>query len=222
MMIQAIRLTRKKAALAVILAGAVLAALILLLGQHGGNVGASEQPCLSSNGERVAYLRELGWEIDPEPLTTLQFLLPPKLSGDYITYNDLQKSQGFDLETCCGKQVTRYTYTVTNYPQRPDGVQLNLYICEDLPVAGDVVCTGTDGFQDTLGFPTANGCLLIADCSTGPPPTSDRTASRLLPLSSPISSKPPKCLIHFVFQHSLIPLKIQNPEAVGNTKLNWA
>ncbi len=60
MMIQAIRLTRKKAALAVILAGAVLAALILLLGQHGGNVGASEQPCLSSNGERVAYLRELG------------------------------------------------------------------------------------------------------------------------------------------------------------------
>ena len=143
----------KKAALAVILAGAVLAALILLLGQHGGNVGASEQPCLSSNGERVAYLRELGWEIDPEPLTTLQFLLPPKLSGDYITYNDLQKSQGFDLETCCGKQVTRYTYTVTNYPQRPDGVQLNLYICEDLPVAGDVVCTGTDGFQDTLVFP---------------------------------------------------------------------
>ena len=152
MMIQAIRLTRKKAALAVILAGAVLAALILLLGQHGGNVGASEQPCLSSNGERVAYLRELGWEIDPEPLTTLQFLLPPKLSGDYITYNDLQKAQGFDLETCCGKQVTRYTYTVTNYPQRPDGVQLNLYICEDLPVAGDVVCTGTDGFQDTLVF----------------------------------------------------------------------
>ena len=205
MMIQAIRLTRKKAALAVILAGAVLAALILLLGQHGGNVGASEQPCLSSNGERVAYLRELGWEIDPEPLTTLQFLLPPKLSGDYITYNDLQKSQGFDLETCCGKQVTRYTYTVTNYPQRPDGVQLNLYICEDLPVAGDVVCTGTDGFQDTLVFPQQTDA-----------------SSSLLPLSSPISSKQPKCLIHFVFQHPLIPLKIQNPEAVGNTKLNWA
>ena len=113
MMIQAIRLTRKKAALAVILAGAVLAALILRLGQRGG-AGASEQPCLSNNGERVAYLRELGWEIDPEPLTTLQFLLPPKLSGDYITYNDLQKAQGFDLETCCGKQVTRFTYTVTN------------------------------------------------------------------------------------------------------------
>ena len=54
MMIQAIRLTRKKAALAVILAGAVLAALILLLGQRGG-MGVPEQPCLPAT--------ESGWHI---------------------------------------------------------------------------------------------------------------------------------------------------------------
>ena len=152
MMIQAVRLTRKKAALAVILAGAVMAALILLLGR-GGSPAQQDRPLLTSNAERVAYLQELGWEVVEEPVTTLQFLLPPKLKGDYVAYNDLQKSQGFDLEACCGKQVTRYTYTVSNYPQRPDGVQLNLYVCEELPVAGDVVCTGADGFQDTLVFP---------------------------------------------------------------------
>lgn len=153
MMIQAIRLTRKKAALAVVLAGAVLAALILLLGRSSGTADSPERPCLTNNAERVAYLQGLGWDVGEEPLTTLQFLLPPKLSGDYVAYNALQKTQGFDLESCCGKQVTRYTYTVTNYPNQPDGVQLNLYICEDLPVAGDVVCTGADGFQDTLIFP---------------------------------------------------------------------
>ena len=152
MMIQAVRLTRKKAALAVILAGAVMAALILLLGR-GGSPAQQDRPLLTSNAERVAYLQELGWEVVEEPVTTLQFLLPPQLKGDYVAYNDLQKSQGFDLEACCGKQVTRYTYTVSNYPQRPDGVQLNLYVCEELPVAGDVVCTGADGFQDTLIFP---------------------------------------------------------------------
>ena len=152
MMIQAVRLTRKKAALAVILAGAVMAALILLLGRSGAPV-KEDLPLLTGNAERIAYLQELGWEVAEEPVTTLQFLLPPQLKGDYVAYNDLQKSQGFDLETCCGKQVTRYTYTVTNYPQRPDGVQLNLYVCEELPVAGDVVCTGADGFQDTLVFP---------------------------------------------------------------------
>ena len=152
MMIQAVRLTRKKAALAVILAGAVMAALILLLGR-GGSPAQQDRPLLTSNAERVAYLQELGWEVVEEPVTTLQFLLPPQLKGDYVAYNDLQKSQGFDLEVCCGKQVTRYTYTVSNYPQRPDGVQLNLYVCEELPVAGDVVCTGADGFKDTLVFP---------------------------------------------------------------------
>ena len=152
MMIQAVRLTRKKAALAVILAGAVIAALILLLGRSG-SPAQQDRPLLTGNAERVAYLQELGWEVVEEPVTTLQFLLPPQLKGDYVAYNDLQKSQGFDLEACCGKQVTRYTYTVTNYPQRPEGVQLNLYVCEELPVAGDVVCTGADGFQDTLVFP---------------------------------------------------------------------
>ena len=94
MMIQAIRLTRKKAALAVILAGAVLAALILLLGQHGGNVGASEQPCLSSNGERVAYLRELVWEIDTEPLNPLPFLQQSKPSRDSLTSQQRQTFPG--------------------------------------------------------------------------------------------------------------------------------
>lgn len=152
MLIQTVRLTRKKAVLAAILAGILMAALILLLGRGGGSEEASA-PQLTGNAERVAYLRELGWEVEEEPVTTLQFLLPPQLKGDYVAYNDLQKQQGFDLEACCGKQVTRYTYAVTNYPQRPDGVQLNLYVCEELPVAGDVVCTGADGFQDTLVFP---------------------------------------------------------------------
>ena len=54
---------------------------------------------------------------------------------------------------CCGKQVSRYTYTVTNYPGRSQGVQANLYVCEGQPVAGDILCAGADGFQDTLVYP---------------------------------------------------------------------
>lgn len=150
MMIHAIRLTRKKAALAVILAGTALMALILLLGRSSAE---PTPPQLTCNAERVAYLQDLGWQVTEEPVTTLQFLLPAKLSGDYIEYNQLQRTQGFDLEQCCGKQVTRYTYAVINYPGHPDGVQVNLYVCEEAPVAGDVVCTGVDGFQAALTFP---------------------------------------------------------------------
>ena len=63
MMIQTVRLTRKKAALAVIAAGTVLAALILILGR-GGSGEEPSRPQLTGNAERVAYLQEMGWQVE--------------------------------------------------------------------------------------------------------------------------------------------------------------
>ena len=152
MFIVTTRFTRKKAVCSVILFGAVLAGLIILVSRLT-SAETPPQPQLTDNPQRVEYLRSLGWEVDPEPLETLQFLLPETLEEPYLSYNTLQKAQGFDLSACCGKQLTRYTYTVTNYPNRPAGVQVNLYICEGLPVAGDICCPGAGGFQTGLQFP---------------------------------------------------------------------
>lgn len=149
MLIWTARFSRKKAVLAVIAMGVVMAALIILMGRLPAEEESS-LPQLTDNSQRVAYLQSLGWEVEPEPLETLQFLLPDTLAEPYLTYNELQKAQGFDLTACCGKQVARYTYAVTNYPGRTAGVQANLYICEDLPVAGDVLCPGAQGFQEAL------------------------------------------------------------------------
>ena len=146
------RPSKKKAAFAVIAAGVILAAIILLVG-HFQDQRAGDLPQLTDNTQRITYLQSLGWEVESEPVETLQFLLPDPLEEPYLTYNELQKEQGFDLTACCGRQVSRYTYAVTNYPGRPSGVQLNLYICEGVPVAGDVCCPGADGFQHTLAFP---------------------------------------------------------------------
>ena len=151
MLIWTARLSRKKAALAVIAAGALVIALLLFLGRSPGEEAAAPQ--LLTNEDRVAYLQSMGWEIGPEPLETLQFLLPGELTEPYLTYNELQNAQGFDLARCCGKQVSRYTYAVSNYPGRPDGVQVNLYVCGGEPVAGDVCCPGADGFQVSLVYP---------------------------------------------------------------------
>lgn len=154
MLIWTTRFSRKKAVLTVIAMGIVMAVLILLTGRtEPGN--SSTPPTLTDNSQRVEYLRSLGWEVDGEPVETLQFLLPEKLEEPYRSYNELQLSQGFDLAACLGKQVERYTYTVTNYPGRPEGVQANLYICDDYLVAGDICCPGADGFQAGLSFPEA-------------------------------------------------------------------
>lgn len=149
MLIWTAKFSRKKAAAAVILMGLVMAALIFLVGR------APEEPeiplpKLTTNEERVAYLQSLGWEVESEPIETLQFLLPAKLEEPYRSYNELQLSQGFDLSACCGKQIARYTYAVTNYPEQTGDVQANLYICEDTPAAGDVCSSGANGFQIPL------------------------------------------------------------------------
>ena len=146
---------RAKAALAVILAGVLLAVVLLLMGRSDDGQAAQWQ--LTTNEDRVAYLESLGWQVEPEPVETLQFLLPEKLEEPYLTYNELQDSQGFDLSACCGMQVARYTYTVTNYPGRAEGVQANLYVCEGQPVAGDILCAGADGFQEILVYPAEEG-----------------------------------------------------------------
>lgn len=152
MLIWTARFSRKKAVLAVIAMGAAMAALIILMGRMPPEE-APALPQLTDNSQRVEYLQSLGWEIEPEPLETLQFLLPDTLVEPYLTYNELQKAQGFDLSACCGKQVSRYTYAVSNYPGRIEGVQLNLYVCEDTPVAGDIFCAGANGFQKVLVYP---------------------------------------------------------------------
>ena len=149
MLIWTAKFSRKKAVAAVIVMGAVIAALIILMGRMTTE-DSTDAPQLTDNAQRVAYLQSLGWEVEPEPVETLQFLLPETLAEPYLTYNELQKAQRFDLTDCRGKQVSRYTYTVTNYPDRAEGVQANLYLCEDLPVAGDICGPGEDGFEEAL------------------------------------------------------------------------
>ena len=103
-------------------AAGVLAALALLLivpgCQRGG--GKTEPVKAADNAARVAYLEGLGWQVTPEPLETLSLLLPEDLSG-HTEYTALQKDLGLPFDQCGGKTATRYTYTVLNYPDIPQG-----------------------------------------------------------------------------------------------------
>lgn len=148
------RLTRKKAVGSVLLLGLFLSGLILLTGACQRSEEEPSPPPAETNEQRITYLEELGWVVDAEPTETLHLQLPEEFEGtEYADYNALQLKQGFDLRTCVGMQVVRYTYAVKNYPGRSDPVQLNLYCCEGLIVAGDVMALGENGFQTTLEFP---------------------------------------------------------------------
>ena len=108
-----------------------------------------------TNEERLAYLTSLGWEVSEQPIETLSITLGETLEEPYLSYNTLQLEQGFDLTRQCEKTLSRYTYVVTNYPGRPQSCQLDLYVCEGVVAASDIVCTGENGFMAGLDFPAS-------------------------------------------------------------------
>ena len=146
------RLRKKRA----ILVGALVILLIaggLLWRGLAREAEAPEETVLRDNEDRIAYLKDLGWEVDEEPVESMELELPEELTGSYAAYNELQLAQGFDLRDYLGQGVSRWTYQVRNYPDRPEDVQLNLYLCEDRPIAGDIIAGGEGGFQGTLRYP---------------------------------------------------------------------
>ena len=149
-----IHITRRRMALMSLALGLVIGSALLLAGCFGGDK-ETEVITAATNEERVAYLESLGWQVEPQPIETLDLQLPEKLDGEWDAYAKLQKGQGLPFSEFAGQAVKRYTYTVTNYPDIPQGVQANLYLWGDQIIGGDVIFTGQGGFQTDLAFPKA-------------------------------------------------------------------
>jgi hypothetical protein len=149
-----IHITRRRMALMSLALGLVIGSALLLAGCFGGDK-ETEVITAATNEERVAYLEALGWQVEPQPIETLDLQLPEKLEGEWDAYAKLQKGQGLPFSDFAGQAVKRYTYTVTNYPEIPQGVQANLYLWGDQIIGGDVIFTGQGGFQTDLAFPKA-------------------------------------------------------------------
>lgn len=149
-----IHITRRRMALMSLALGLVIGSALLLAGCFGGDK-ETEVITAATNEERVAYLEALGWQVEPQPIETLDLQLPEKLEGEWDAYAKLQKGQGLPFSEFAGQAVKRYTYTVTNYPEIPRGVQANLYLWGDQIIGGDVIFTGQGGFQTDLAFPKA-------------------------------------------------------------------
>ena len=150
------KVPKRRHLLPVLLAALIaVAALLCLRAGKGGADGNAPELRAETNESRVKYLESLGWAVDEEPIEVLRLTLPDELVEPYRSYNDLQLKQGFDLTPFLGETLERCTYAVKNYPGRPEGCQADLYLSDGVIVAGDIVCTGANGFIATLDFPAA-------------------------------------------------------------------
>ena len=81
--------------------------------------------------------------------------VPTKDSEVFSRYNELQKSQGYDLTPYRGKTLTRYVYEVLNYPNADQPVYATLLVSEGTVVGGDITNTAPDGTMHGFRQPTA-------------------------------------------------------------------
>ncbi|HPE15878.1 MAG TPA: DUF4830 domain-containing protein [Oscillospiraceae bacterium] len=127
----------------------LLGILIVLLLVRGF-LGRSAASSLKDNDARVGYLQSLGYEVEPEPLSSAELTVPLTLDGVYADYAALQEEQGYPLADYCGRRAVRYTYAVTNYPTGEANVQANLLICDGTVIAGDLCSVALDGWMRAL------------------------------------------------------------------------
>lgn len=137
MVVISVRMRRLKKAV-LILFLAVIAALTVLIIKNSITSDKSPAPrILSENTDRVLFLAECGWLSDEEPKSVQEIIIPSEFNEIYSEYNDIQLSQGFDLNDYKGKTVTKYVYGVRNYPEA-EYVNATLLIFEDKLVGGDI------------------------------------------------------------------------------------
>lgn len=154
MMVMTAKVNLKKILLLLAGVAAVVLVLVWLLG--GEPTAQTVAPSVSSNDGRVAFLRELGWEVTTSPLEAVQVKIPQEGSEKFDRYNTLQKSQGYDLSQYAGKKVMRYVYQVNNYPGATEPVYATVLVHKNEIIGGDV--TDTTGRGKMQGFkmpPTA-------------------------------------------------------------------
>lgn len=96
--------------------------------------------------DRLNFLQSLGWEVETAPTEEVEVTIPAEFDKIFQSYNELQRKQGFDLSKYHKKQVKRYTYRVTNYPDYSGDVYVSIIMYKNRVIGGDVSSADANGF----------------------------------------------------------------------------
>ena len=143
MMVMTAKVNMKKTIILLVAVAAIIIAMIMAAG--GSDAQTTSAPTLTGNDARVKFLKDFGWEIENSPVESSQVRIPEQVTEVFDRYNQLQKSQGYDLSKLAGKNAMRYVYKVSNYPGATDPVYATVLVYKQQIVGGDVTDTSVKG-----------------------------------------------------------------------------
>ena len=101
---------------------------------------------IKSNEDRVEFLAQFGWQVNPEAIESIEVTIPEEFDKIFTAYNEIQRRQGLNLSKYKNKEVTRYTYAVTNYENYDGKVYANVLVYRNRVIGGDICSADASGF----------------------------------------------------------------------------
>ena len=101
---------------------------------------------IRSNEDRIAFLGEFGWQVDANAAESTTVTIPREFDKVFAAYNELQKEQGLNLLKFKNKEVTHYTFSITNYADYNGTVYANVLVYRNKVIGGDVCSADVSGF----------------------------------------------------------------------------
>ncbi len=101
---------------------------------------------VKSVADAANFLSQFGWTVDAANAETRKVTIPAEFDKVFSSYNELQRAQGLDLSKYKKKELTRYTFEVTNYDGYEGKVFANVLVYRNKVVGGDLCSADVSGF----------------------------------------------------------------------------
>ena len=166
MLVMTAKVNKKKILMIIAAVLVAIAGLVLLFGGNDSTPTASTG--VAGNDARVTFLKSFGWEVTTSPVESGQVRIPETGNDVFNRYNELQKSQGYDLSAYAGKTVMRYVYQINNYPNATAPVYATLLIYKNQVIGGDVTNTAANGGIRGFKMPQATPQATMPPATSAP------------------------------------------------------
>lgn len=116
---------------------------------------------VKSADDAAGFLGQFGWVVDAGSAETVTVTVPAEFDKVFAGYNEMQKAQGLDLSKYKKKEITRYTFKVTNYGEYEGQnytmpVYANVLVYRNRVIGGDICSADVSGFIHGFEKPAAN------------------------------------------------------------------
>lgn len=143
-----------KTKIAAIITGVIALVVIIVIAISAGSNSASSAVNADTNDARVKFLANYGWDVNAEPVQSQPVTIPGSTESEVFgKYNELQKSQGYDLTQYAGQKVQRYVYEILNYPDAESPVYATMFVLDGCVIGGDITNTAPDGKMHGFAMP---------------------------------------------------------------------